>query len=48
MQVPHQSINEKPKITQLKYNLHNQDYDPFGSEGMLHLSKGKWKKLKYI
>jgi hypothetical protein len=45
MQVSHPSINAASKKFKLKYNIHNEDNNPLGSEGVFHLSKGKWKNL---
>jgi hypothetical protein len=45
MQVSHPIINAESKNAKLKYSLHNEGRNPLGSEGVFHLSKGKWKNL---
>jgi hypothetical protein len=48
MQVSHPSINAEPIITLIMYYLHHKAHNPLGNEGVLHLSKGEWIKIKVI
>jgi hypothetical protein len=48
MQVSHPNINTESIKTTVKYYLHHTVDNPLGNEGVFHLSKGEWKKIKII
>jgi hypothetical protein len=48
MQVSFQSINADSITAKLMYYIYNEDNNPLGSEGVFHLSKGKWKNFEII